>query len=96
MTTESKNKPAHKVPFGNIEVTIWENTNKDGEIFHSFNLRRSYKDKEDNWQEQNVSLGRNDVMKAAAALTKAQMDFYSLPQFSKPADSSESPSETAA
>ncbi|MEM7146334.1 MAG: hypothetical protein AAF591_14450 [Verrucomicrobiota bacterium] len=95
MNKETNNQPVHKVRFGCIEVTSWENVSENGEAFFSFVLRRSYKDQNGNWHEQKISLRRNDLMKAVGALTQAHADFYTLPQFQKGAETEASADEAA-
>lgn len=74
MTEEKKNLPAAKVRSGQFEVATWENeAEKDGNKFKttSFTLRKSWKDKEDKWQEQKISLNKEDALKVALALQEA-------------------------
>ena len=69
-----KNLPEKKFRAGAISATIWSNpgqNNKGEEInFSTVSLVRSYKDKNDQWQN-TTSMRANDLPKAALVLTKA-------------------------
>ena len=73
-------KPIHEVRFGNVRVAIWANKGEEGRTFHNFSLERSYRDKEGNWQNQQLSLGVREVAKITRALETAYADYYTLPQ----------------
>lgn len=83
MNTQTKQQPVHKIRFGNVKVAIWENTSRLGRTFYSFDLERSYLDQNENWHNQNISLGANEIPKVIAALTKAYEDYYTLPQLKR-------------
>ena len=70
---ETKNKPETKVRVGAVTATVWKNIfQKDGKTYENFsvNLQRSYKDKDEKWQNTD-SLKTNDLPKAILALQKA-------------------------
>jgi len=81
MTSQTTKQPIHKVAFGNIRVAVWENFNRDNQVFHTFDLERSYVDQNGQWQSQNISLKRNEIFKVIGALNKVFADYYQLPQF---------------
>jgi hypothetical protein len=64
-------KPKNKFRAGNITSTIWanENKNKKGETFEtlSFTLERSYKDKDDKWNN-TTSMRVEDIAKIEIVL----------------------------
>lgn len=70
----SKNSPEKKFRAAPITATIWVNEVKgrDGELrsFRTISLERSYKDKNDIWQN-TTSLRVNDLPKAVLVLNKA-------------------------
>lgn len=68
----AENKPDTKVRVGGVTATVWKNVvKKDGKEYTNFSvdLQRSYKDKDDKWQNTN-SLRTNDLPKAILALQK--------------------------
>ena len=81
MTSSTSKQPVHKIAFGNVRVAVWENPNRDNQIFHTFDLERSYVDQNGQWQNQKLSLKRNEIFKVISALNQAFADYYALPQF---------------
>ena len=81
--TDQKQKPVHDVRFGTVKVAIWENKTHEGKVFHSFDLRRSYRDQLGEWQEQKISLNLNEIAKVRSALAKAYEDYHSMPEFKR-------------
>ena len=69
MTEENKNKPVNKYRSGQVVLTIWENE-RDGKLFRSYQLEKSYKDKDDNWQTTS-SYGKNDLVNVQSVITSA-------------------------
>ena len=61
-------QPAHKIRDGLMVATVWENE-AQGKIFHSVDLKRSYKDG-DTWKE-TTALSARDRLKGANLLTQA-------------------------
>lgn len=49
-TTTKPKLPIQKFRAGGVSATIWENTNQKNEVFHTVNIERSYKDKNDEWK----------------------------------------------
>lgn len=60
MTKETK-KPAKTFSLGRVRASVWENTTKEGETFHTVSFERSYKDKGGKWHNTN-SYGAKDVL----------------------------------
>ena len=56
-------KPAHKIRFGVLQITIWRNTNEKG-TWYSAVPARSYKDGDETWKETD-SLGQDDLLAMA-------------------------------
>lgn len=83
MTLEAKQKPVHKVAFGNIQIAIWENLSTEGKLFHTFDLERSYLDKSEEWKSQRISLTRDEIARVTAALGKVYTDYYTVPGIRK-------------
>ncbi|MFT6238001.1 MAG: hypothetical protein ACJAQT_000070 [Akkermansiaceae bacterium] len=81
--TDQKQKPVHDVRFGTVKVAIWANKSHEGKTFHSFDLRRSYRDQQGEWQEQKISLNLNEIAKVRGALAKAYEDYHILPEFKR-------------
>lgn len=61
--------PTKKFRAGAVTATIWENQTEKGK-YYSVETQRSYKDKDNKWQNTN-SLRLNDLPKATLALNKA-------------------------
>ena len=66
----SRNPPACTIIIGRMRVVIWANKSKDGEVWHSLTLTRSYKDGEGNWK-QATTMGRDDCLVGAELLRLA-------------------------
>lgn len=81
MTSSSTKQPVHKIAFGNVRVAVWKNLNRDNQVFHTFDLERSYVDQNGQWQNQKLSLKRSEIFKVIGVLNKAFNDSYELPQF---------------
>lgn len=62
-----KQKPIHKIRYGAVVASVWENANKGGVAFPSVTLERIYKDTESKWQSSS-SFSRNDLPNAVKAL----------------------------
>lgn len=82
MTNENQ-KPKHEVRFGTVKVAVWENTSREGKTFHSFDLRRSYRDQDGEWHDQKISLNLSEIAKVRAALGKVYEDYHTLPEFKR-------------
>jgi hypothetical protein len=65
-----KNKPIHKIRYGAVVASIWENKGKGGVAFASVTVERLYKDDEDSWKSTG-SLSRTDLPNAVKALDEA-------------------------
>lgn len=68
--TEEKNKPIEKIKAGSITASIWETENKEGVKYNTVTLQRSYKDKENQWQN-TQTLRVSDINDAILVLNKA-------------------------
>ena len=49
--TNSNNKPIDTLRDGSLKATIWPNATDEGGVRYSIALVRSYKDKNDEWQD---------------------------------------------
>jgi hypothetical protein len=67
---ETREKPMHKIRYGNISAAIWSNVGESG-IFHSVTFHRSFKDGE-RWRESR-SFNERDLPN----LTKVAADAHS-------------------
>lgn len=79
MSEENKPKPETKTKIGQFEITSWKNTSGEGDKkkeWLSYQLQKSYKDKEDKWQNQKITLNTSDLPKVALALNKAFEKHY--------------------
>jgi len=60
---------------GLVRATVWKNTSRRGEEFRTVSLSKSYKDKDDAWQNTAVSLSEDDVFKAIEVLGQVK-DYF--------------------
>lgn len=67
------NRPVHVVRYGAIKAAVWLNQTSSGPM-HNVTLGRTYKDGDD-WKESG-SLGADDLLAAAKALTEAHTFIY--------------------
>ena len=67
--TNMKN-PIIKIRDGSMAATVWENIGKDGKIFLSVRVTRSYQDADNNWQESDRFSG-NELLRAARLFEQA-------------------------
>ena len=68
---KSENAPPVKIfRAGGVKATIWENTNKELQVYKTISFERNYKDKDGEWKQTN-SLRVQDLMKASLVLQKA-------------------------
>jgi hypothetical protein len=65
-------KPIKKYKLGLISLSAWKQTSND-KTFYTFSFQRSYKDKEDNWQ-QTQQLRLEDLPKLKLLLEEAYKD----------------------
>ena len=67
--------PIYKQKAGTVSVAVFENKGKgkDGKeyVFKTVNLQRSYKDKNGDWQNQDLSLRSDEIPKAVMLLDMA-------------------------
>ena len=52
MTSLSKKRPVYKQKSHGIEVAVWKREHED-KAFYSISVNRSYRDKDDDWQNSN-------------------------------------------
>jgi len=62
--------PVKKFSVGGIQVAVWENQGKEGNVYQTVSFDRRYKNKNDEWKSTS-SLKTNDLPKAILALQKA-------------------------
>ena len=53
------NSPINVIRAGNVKATIWENTNSKGQVYHSVDISRSYRDDDGKWHETNQLFTEN-------------------------------------
>lgn len=76
MTNEKKAEPpVSKTKIGLFEITAWKQT-KDNKTWLNYQLQKSYKDKDNNWQAQKINLNASDLPKLALVAQKAYEDHY--------------------
>ena len=79
-TKPSGAKPIVKKQFGNISVAVFarEVSKPDGTHFTAkdFVLQKSWKDKQDVWQDQSISLKGREILAVQEALTAAFVDSF--------------------
>ena len=73
MEKETK-KPVFEQRVGAIRVTIWENRDKNKEVFHTTNIVRRYKagDGPDDWKDSTSFTGLSDLAHLGQAYQLAQ------------------------
>ena len=59
----TNNKPAHRIRYGRITGTIWENQTERGAMFN-MTISRSYQDEQENWHD-TPSFGVGDLTTVA-------------------------------
>lgn len=78
----NENQPAAKLRDGAITVTIWRNEHTQSDetkVHYSAVLSRSYKDKNDEWQNTD-QLSSRELLKASRLLEKAYDEILTLTQ----------------
>lgn len=73
-------KPIVKKQLGNISVAVFarEVSKSDGTMFTAkdFVLQKSWKDKQDAWQDQSICLKRNEILAVQQALSAAFVESF--------------------
>lgn len=79
MTTTNDNLPIKQFrSINGISASIWKRTTKEGEVFYTTSIDRSYKDKDGKWQR--TSTFRHEELNIVRKLaTKAEMFIDDLP-----------------
>lgn len=77
MTNENKsqtgNAPTRKYRSGAVQLTVWTNEGQNNDTFETFTFQRSYKDKNDNWQN-TQTLRESDLPRIIALAQRAYAD----------------------
>lgn len=66
----ANDKPAAQFRDGRLKATLWRNESENG-AFYSTDIVRSYKDKEDNWQDAKGGFTGAENLRVARLLEKA-------------------------
>ena len=66
------NLPEITYQMGTVKVTVWKN-NVEGNEFSTYSIKKSYKDKEGNWQD-TTYLSENDLKNLSVILDKVAGD----------------------
>ncbi len=66
---EERKSPIKKYTLSNIECAVWRNVAQDGTEYFQFSFQKSYKDKNDEWQ-QTRTFNRTDLAIIAALCNK--------------------------
>ena len=72
---DTKTPPVFKSSLEGVHLVIWANEHEvEGEtrVFHTINLERNYRDKDDEWQK-TTQLRQSDLGSAIALLQRAQL-----------------------
>ena len=64
-------KPIKKLKDFPFQVSFFENINKDGGVFLSASITRTYKDKTGVWQNENLNVSPSYLLKFAAILSES-------------------------
>ncbi len=78
--TKETNKPAKTFSLGRVRASVWENSNKEGETFHTVSFERSYKDKDGKWHNAH-SYGVKDLLSLIRVAAQA-VHFCQFPAIS--------------
>lgn len=68
-----KNRPVKRFRAHGVEISVWENTSKNGNKYYTFTLRRSYKTESGEWKN-SESLNQTDLLVAAFLMREAFRD----------------------
>ena len=76
---------------GLVRCTVWKNKSRDGDEFRTVSLSKSYKNKDDEWQNTSVSLSEDDVDRALEVLKNVKNYFEneSLGDFTNASEAAE-------
>ena len=66
-----KQRPALSLSMGALKVTVWGNKRDNGNIQYSVQFSRSYRDKDEQWQQTNY-FNRNDLLNIAKMAERAE------------------------
>ena len=77
---KDERKPVFEERLGAIRVTIWENSDKEGNVFHNTTVVRRFKSGADEWSNSNSYTGLSDLalLKEAVDLARAWLISQSL------------------
>jgi len=67
---EQKRKPYKSVRVGNIVLSLWRSTTKDGREFTNVTIQKNYKKEDGTWANTN-SFGKNDLSSISFGCLKA-------------------------
>lgn len=73
---------AKKTPFKemtrrrNVQGAIWKNTDSKGVPYYNLGVTRSYKDKDDNWQNETLYVPLDDIPRMIGVLQEAETAIY--------------------
>ncbi|MCB0909934.1 MAG: hypothetical protein KDB63_22790 [Nocardioidaceae bacterium] len=71
MSDDKKAKPVFEERLHNIRVSVWENRDRNGNVFHNVRIVRRYKSGDD-WADADSLTGLGDLALAAEAITLAK------------------------
>lgn len=77
----SKTKPVRSFRNGRLDASLWLNTAKSGEAFHTVRFTRSYRTEAGTWSRSSISLRPSDV---AAIIDLANRILAESPELKKP------------
>lgn len=61
MVEKTPNKPVRVFQYALCKLSEWDNVNTEGKKYKTYTLERSYKDNEDAWKKQSMSMNGKEV-----------------------------------
>lgn len=60
----------------NVEGAVWQNRDKSGSPFYVASVSRSYRDRDDAWQNETLYVPLDDIPRVIAVLKEAEQRMY--------------------
>jgi len=67
-----KKKPVYEERIGPVRLSIWENQDRNGEVFHNVRVVRRFKSEGEEWANSNTYTGLSDLALLEEAVQLAQ------------------------
>lgn len=63
-------KPATSIRHRTLDIAVFENKTKDGKSFFNAVISKSYKDKDQKWQKQSMSVNQDELLTLSSLLER--------------------------